>query len=63
MFRPVTLNTFIFLFGLNSTRKEPVHKILILMAYESSEGSDEPAHLGRLIRAFATCTHNKDQAP
>ena len=32
---------------------EPVHGKLVLMAYASSEGSDEPAHERSLVRPFA----------
>ena len=33
-------------------KKEPFHEILVLIAYTSSEGSDEPAHPSCLARAF-----------
>ena len=34
-------------------QNEPVLEILILIAYASSEGSDEPVHLCTLARALA----------
>ena len=35
----------------------PVHKTLVLIAYASNEGSDEPAHLRSLVRAFVARAH------
>ena len=33
-----------------------VHDILILIAYASNEGSDEPVYMRRLVRAIAART-------
>ena len=35
------------------------HNILILIAFESSKGSDKPAHRSSLARAFASCKHKE----
>ena len=37
---------------------EPAHEIMVLIAYETSEGSGEPAHSRSLTRAFAVRTHD-----
>ena len=39
------------------TTNEPVHEIMVLTTYVTSEGSGEPAHPRSLIRAFAVRTH------
>ena len=36
----------------------PVHEILVLIAYASSEGSDDPAHERSPLRAFAARARN-----
>ena len=40
---------------------ERVHEILVLIMYDSSEGSDKPALMHSLARAFATCTHKENR--
>ena len=44
-----------FVMRLNNTI-EPVHKILVLIARETSEGPTEPAHVRSLARDFAART-------
>ena len=41
----------------NITNHEPAHEILVLITLASSLGSDEPAHMHRLARAFAAHIH------
>ena len=36
---------------------EPAHEIMVLITSATSEGSDKPAYLRSLARAFAVCTH------
>ena len=38
----------------------PVHEILVLIAYASYEGLDEPAHLRSLARAFMARAHKEE---
>ena len=38
---------------------EPVHKIVVIIAYVSKEVSDETAQIGSLARVFAAYTHSK----
>ena len=37
---------------------EPWHKISNNVECETSKGSDQPAHMRNLIRAFASCLNN-----
>ena len=43
--------------SLEANPNGPAHEILVLTAYASSQGSDEPAEMRSLVRAFAACTH------
>ena len=36
---------------------ETAYVIFVLIAFATSENSDEPAHTCSLVRAFAVCTH------
>ena len=40
---------------------KPVHEIMVPIAYASSEGSDEPVHLRKIVSAFRlNCEHRRN---
>ena len=43
----------------NTAIIDPAHEIVIIIALATNNGSDKPAYLHRLARAFAACLHIK----